>query len=108
MTDFDPRYLFWAAYGVGLLVVYGLLLRRRLRHLRKHNDPRAFRDAMEGAGLFLVAVGLAFALSVALFSDDQGMVGISLAIVGAAFLVVGLSDLAENVPANGTPGARRQ
>ena len=108
MNDLDPRYLYWAGYGAGLLVVYGLLLRRRLQHWRRHSDPRALRDAMEAIGQFIVAIGLAFAVTVALFLSDPGLVVILLAVVGAAFLVVGLSDLAESVPANGGTAARRQ
>jgi hypothetical protein len=109
VNELDPRLIFWAVYGAGLLAVYGLLLRRRLMHLRKHRDPRAFRDAMEGVGLFLVALATAIAITWALFGPrGTGMVGILSAVAAATFLVVGIYALSERQPANGGSAARRQ
>jgi hypothetical protein len=109
VNDTDSRVAFWAVWGVGTLVAYSLILIRRARHYRNHRDPRAFRDAVESLGYFLVSIGAFLGITFALFTPGAGHARLLFAVAAGAFLVVGLYTVAETEPSDGAAGkARRQ
>lgn len=86
---------FWGVWGVGLPIVYGMLMWKRAHNYRVHRDRRAFRPAMEAIGWFIVSLAAAIGVTVALFGPGTGLGRIFFAVASAAFLVVGIYALLE-------------
>lgn len=107
----DLRVVFWIVWGVGTVVVYGLLLRRRRKHYLRHRDRRAFRDQTASLGYFLIAVLAFLGITFALFGEIGGRTlgGLLFAVASGGYFIVGLYSLLEREPESGVRGpARRQ
>ena len=67
----DPsRILFFGVWGVGTLIVYGIVIVFRWKIWRHHHDRRSFRDFLEGFALWLVAFGASAAVAAVLLYPD--------------------------------------
>ena len=77
-------------WGLGTVLVWGDVLRKRRRKLRRYHDVRARRDFLEGLGLFLVAISSAISIFMVLFgAAGTGLRGLAVAVSLGAFLAVG-------------------
>jgi len=66
---FDSRWLAFAVWGVGTVLVYGFVLIKRRRTWRLHHDIRSSRDLVEASALFGVAVSAAISVFMVLFGE---------------------------------------
>ena len=68
------RLLFFGVWGIGTLVVYGIVIVYRWKIWRHHHDRRSFRDFLEGFSLWLVAFGASAAVASVLMYPDASTV----------------------------------
>lgn len=70
----SSRLLFFGIWGVGTLVVYGIVIVYRWKIWRHHHDRRSLRDFLEGFALWLVAFGASAATAAVLLAPDVSTV----------------------------------
>ena len=87
----DIRLAVFMIWGLGTVIVWGDVLRKRRRKLNRFHDIRARRDFLEGLGLFLVAACSAVSIFMVLFgAAGTGLRGAAVAVSLGAFFAVGL------------------
>lgn len=87
----STRLLFYGAWGGGVVLLFSIVLIRRIRGYRYHQDRRSFRDLLEGVGLWLVSFTASAAVaSVLWYPDASTLRGLLNAIALGAFLGVGV------------------
>jgi hypothetical protein len=95
----DLRLAAFMIWGLGTVIVWGDVLRKRRRRLRQFHDVRARRDFLEGLGLFLVAFSSAVSIWMVLFGQAAtGLRGLAIAVSLGAFFAVGLYARGEEDP----------
>lgn len=86
----DVRLVIYGIWGVGTVLVYGDVLRRRWRADRLHHDARSRRDLRSGIALFLTAFASFLAITFVLFGEaGTGIRGLFVSIALGAFLGAG-------------------
>lgn len=87
----DTRFVAFLVWGVGTVLVWGIVLFRRYVSYRLHRDSRARRDLSSGFGLFLTALAAAGSIAFVLFGPaGSGLRGMMTAISLGAFFATGL------------------
>lgn len=87
----SSRLLFYGAWGGGVVLLFSIVLIRRIRGHRRHRDRRAFRDLLEAIGLWLVSFAASAAVaSLIFFPEGATLRGLLNAIALGAFLGVGV------------------
>lgn len=66
----SSRVIFFGVWGIGTLVVYGIVIVYRWKIWRHHHDRRSFRDFLEGFALWLVAFGASAAVAAVVLDPD--------------------------------------
>lgn len=99
MADVDTRYVLFAIWGGGSVLVYGRVLYLRIRSYLIHHDGRARRELLAAAALFLVALGCGISVAFLLFGVSGTPVrqtAVSIAL--GAFLAAGIIMATERRP----------
>lgn len=87
----DLRLVSYLVWGVGTVLVYGIVLRKRRRSYRLHHDARAWRDLLEAVALFITALASLLAVTLVLFGPGgQGIRGLFVAMALGAYSAAGL------------------
>jgi len=90
-VNVDTRFLAYLIWGLGTLVVYGVVLFKRRHAYVQHNDARSRRDLIEAIALFIVAFGASLAITFVLFGEaGSGIRGWASAVALGAFSAAGL------------------
>ena len=85
------RLLFYGAWGAGVVVLFSIVLIRRIRGHRRHHDRRSFRDVLEAVGLWLVSFAASAAVaSLVFYPEGATFRGLLNAVALGAFLGVGV------------------
>ncbi len=100
----DSRWIAYAIWGVGTVVIYGTVARRGLRSWQAHRDERSRRELMERVARFLVALASLASLTLALFGEaGTGIRGLIIALALGAFTAAGAIELRENATSTPDP-----
>ena len=87
----EARLVFYLIWGVGVFVVYSIVLARRRQVHAVHHDKRSRRDLAEAFGLWLVALAASMAVATVLFEPLRGTIsGLLTSIALGAFFGVGV------------------
>lgn len=87
----SSRLVFFGIWGVGVIVIYGIVIVCRWQIWRHHHDKRSFRDFLEGFALWLVAFGASAAVaSVILYPDASTIRGFLNSLALGAFFGAGV------------------
>ena len=87
----SSRILFFGIWGVGTLIVYGIVIVYRWKLWRHHHDRRSFRDFLEGFALWLVSFGASAAVAaVLLYPDASTIRGFLNSLALGAFFAAGV------------------
>lgn len=87
----SSRVIFFGVWGIGTLLVYGIVIVYRWRIWRHHHDRRSFRDFLEGFALWLVAFGASAAVaSVLMYPDASTIRGFLNSLALGAFFGAGV------------------
>src|SRR6185369_12265160 len=65
----DTRFLAFLVWGVGTVLVYGVVLYDRVRSWHYWRDERALRSMLTAVGLFMTAVGAGASIAFVLFGE---------------------------------------
>jgi hypothetical protein len=92
MTEIlDTKFIAYAIWGFGTLVVYGLVLYRAVQASRRSHDRRGRRDVLGALALFLTALGAFLAITLVLFGEAGTTPrGFAVAVALGAFSAAGL------------------
>lgn len=94
LINIDTRWVVYAIWGFGTLLVYGLVLRRGLLVWRIRRDHRASRELMERVARFMVSLASVASLTLALFGEaGTGARGLIIALALGAFTAAGTVEL---------------
>lgn len=66
----SSRVVFFGIWGLGVVVLYGIVIVCRFAIWRYRHDRRSFRDFLEGFALWLVAFGASAAVASAVLYPD--------------------------------------
>lgn len=87
----DTRFLAYCVWGIGTVLVYGMVLVRRRRLWKSRHDLRARRDLVAASSLFLTALFSSAAIFAVLFGQNgTGIRGFMAALALGAFFAAGL------------------
>lgn len=87
----SSRLLFYGVWGGGVLLLFSIVLLRRIRGHGVHRDRRSFRDLLEAIGLWLVSFAASAAVaSVVFYPDAATLRGALNAVALGAFVGVGI------------------
>ena len=83
----EGRVLFYGIWGIGVFILFTVVLYRRWGNHRRHHDARSKRDFLEAVGLWLVACAASFAVGAALIESTRSTIpgALSLLSLGAFF-----------------------
>jgi hypothetical protein len=96
MIEIDTRFVAYAIWGAGTVLVYGAVFRLGLRRWRYRRDARAWRELLERTARFLVALASMASLTLALFGEaGTGARGLIVALALGAFTAAGVIELRE-------------
>lgn len=94
VIEIDGRWVAYAIWGLGTVVIYGLSLRRGWRSWRVRRDTRSERELLERTARFLVALASVASLTLALFGEQGTAIrAIIVAIALGAFTAAGALEL---------------
>lgn len=87
----SSRLLFYGAWGGGVVILFSIVLIRRMRGHHRHHDRRSFRDLLEAVGLWLVSFAASAAVaSLVFYPEGTTLRGLLNALALGAFLGVGI------------------
>lgn len=87
----SSRLIFFGIWGIGVVVVYGIVILLRWKIWRYHHDRRAFRDFLEAFALWLVAFGASAAVAaVVLYPEADTVRGFLNSLALGAFFGAGV------------------
>ncbi len=96
IIDIDTRWIAYLIWGLGTVMVYGLVLRKGWRVWRVRRDRRAQRELMERIARFLVAVASLASLTLALWGEaGTGARGLVIALALGAYTAAGVIEFRE-------------
>jgi hypothetical protein len=99
MQPLDTRLAAYLVWGVGTLMVYGWVLRRRYQVFRVRPDRRSRRELAAAIALFLVSLAASLAVTFVLFGETgTGIRGLMSAIALGAFTGAGVVMAGEAPP----------
>lgn len=83
----EARLLFYGVWGIGVFILFTVVLLRRYANHSRHHDARSRRDFLEAVGLWLVACAASFAVGSALIDQTSRTIpgALSLLSLGAFF-----------------------
>lgn len=98
MTELDTKLAAYVIWGVGTVLVYGIVLgRRRLAYLRKRTR-RSRQDLLSALGLFVTSLCAFLAITAVFWSPaGQGARGFFVAVALGAFFAAGVVKLREDI-----------
>jgi Ni/Fe-hydrogenase subunit HybB-like protein len=87
----DTKLLFYGIWGIGVILVYGVVLLRTRQRWKVRRDKRAQRDLIAAVALFLAALAASLAIFMVLFGPlGVGVRGFFSALALGAFFAAGL------------------
>jgi hypothetical protein len=87
----DLKFAIYVVWGLGTVVVYGIVLRKRRRSYRLHHDARSRRDLISGLALFITSLCSFLAITFVLFGEPgTGIRGLFAATALGAYLGAGI------------------
>jgi len=87
----DTRFIAFLVWGVGTVIVYGIVLVDRVRRWHHWRDARSARALMTAIGLFLTALCASLAIGFALFGESgSGIRGLLTAVSLGAYFATGV------------------
>lgn len=96
MTELDTRWIAYILWGVGTVVVYGVVLYRRQGLYVRFPDRRSRRDLMEAVVLFIVALASFLAITMVLWGEPgTGIRGMLVAVALGAYTGAGVIMLSD-------------
>lgn len=91
MTVLDTRLIAYLIWGIGVVVVYGLLLRRRRRDWTVQRDSRSRRELYEAVAEFVTSLASCLAITFVLFGEaGTGIRGLMAATALGAYFAAGV------------------
>ena len=91
MINIDTRWLAYMIWGVGTVIVYGLVLRKGYRSFHAHRDGRSRRELIARTARFMVAVASAAGILFALYGEPgTGFRALVISLALGAFTAAGV------------------